>query len=104
MLAPGEDVTTILDDQYEDPEIVQAISNIPPCMEPVDVEVEDEPMAFEPEVSRVGYDINLIWHSEDTAPGSTYPVTAQENQLLDEDPSLTRALGKGRPGNEENPG
>ena len=80
LLAPGESVTTILDLQYEDPEIVQAVSNIPLCVDPVDVEMEEEEEAtgFEPEVGRVGYDVNLVWHSDDTAPGSTSPVTAQE--------------------------
>ena len=29
LLAPGEHVTTVLDDQYEDPEIEQAVANIP---------------------------------------------------------------------------
>ena len=56
------------------------------------------------EVSHSGYDVNLIRHSSDTTPGSTSPVTAQENQLLDEDVGLTRAPGTSRPGTEENPG
>ena len=104
LLAPGENVTTVLDDQYEDPEIEQAISNIPLHMDPADIEMEDAPSGFEPEVSRSGYDVNLVRHSGNTAPGSTSPVTAQENQLLDEDAGLTRAPGTGRLGTEENPG
>ena len=104
LLAPGEHVTTVLDDQYEDPEIEQAVANIPLHMDPADVEMEDAPSGFEPEVSHSGYDVNLVWHSGDTAPGLTSPVTAQENQLLDEDAGLTRAPGTGRPGTEENPG
>ena len=104
LLALGEHITTILDDQYEDPEIEQAVANIPLHMDPADIEMEDAPSGFEPKVSHLGYDVNLIWHSGDTAPGSTSPVTAQENQLLDEDAGLTRAPGTGRPGTEENPG
>ena len=73
-------------------------------MDPVDVEMEDATSGFEPEVSRLGYDVNLVRHSGDTVPGSTSPVTAQENQLLDEDAGLTTAPGTGRPGTEENPG
>ena len=104
LLALGEHVTTILNDQYEDPEIEQAIANIPLHTDPADIEMEDAPSSFEPEVSRSGYDVNLIRHSGNTVPGSTSPVTAQENQLLDEDAGLTRAPGTGRLGTEENPG
>ena len=103
LLALGEHVTTVLDDQYEDPEIEQAVANIPPHTDPADIEMEDATSGFEPEVSHSGYDVNLVRHSGDTAPGSTSPVTAQENQLLDEDADLTRAPGTGRPGTEENP-
>ena len=66
--------------------------------------MEDATSGFEPEVSRSGYDVNLVRHSSNTALGSTSPVTAQENQLLDEDAGLTRAPRTGRPGTEENPG
>ena len=104
LLAPGEHVTTVLDDQYEDPEIEQAIVHIPPHTDPADVEMEDATLGFEPKVSHSGYDVNLVQHSGDTVPGSTSLVTAQENQLLDEDAGLTRAPGTGRPGTEENPG
>ena len=104
LLAPGENVTTILDDQYEDLEIAQAVSNIPPHTDPADVEMEDAPLGFEPEVSHSGYDVNLVRHSGNTTLGSTSPVTAQENQLLDKDAGLTRAPGTGRLGTEENPG
>ena len=83
LLALGENVTTVLDDQYEDPEIVQAISNIPRHTDPTDVEMEYAPLGFEPEVSQPGYDVNLIRHSGNTAPGSISLVTAQDNQLLD---------------------
>ena len=69
LLAPGEHVTTILDDQYEDPEIEQAVAHIPPCTDPVDVEMEEATLGFEPKVSRLGYDVNLVWHSDNTVPG-----------------------------------
>ena len=104
LLAPGEHVTTVLDDQYEDPEIEQAIAHIPPCMDLANVEMEDVTSGCEPKVSRSGYDVNLVQHSGDIAPGLTSPVTAQKNQLLDEDAGLTRAPGTGRLGMEENPG
>ena len=95
LLTPGEDVTTILnyqDDTQEDPEIVQAIVNIPP------------PLGFQPEFGHTGYDVNLVRPSDDTAPGSTSLVMAQENQMLDEDPAQMKAPGMGRPGSDENPG
>ena len=104
LLALGEHITTVLDDQYEDPEIEQAVAHIPPHTDPADVEMEDATSGFEPEVSCSGYDVNLVRHSGNTVPGLTSPVTAQENQLLDEDAGLTRAPGTGRPGTEENPG
>ena len=102
LLAPGEHVTTILNDQYEDQEIEQAIANIPPHTDPGDIEMEDATSGFEPKVSHSGYDVNLVRHSGNTTPGSTSPVTTQENQLLDKDAGLTRAPGTGRPGTEEN--
>ena len=107
-LALGEDMTTILDDQYdmqEDLEIAEAISNIPPHTGLVDMELEEEnvTLGFEPEVSHLGYDVNLIRHSANTAPGSISPVMAQESQMLDEDSTQTKAPGTGRPGTEENP-
>ena len=79
------------------------VAHISPHTDPADVEMEDATSGFEPEVSHLGYDVNLVQHSSDTAPGSTSPVTAQENQLLNEDTGLTRAPGTGRPGTEENP-
>ena len=102
-------MTTVLDYQYdvqEDPEIAQAVAHIPPCSDAMDVEMEDEnaPLGFEPEFGHSGYDINLVRHSDNTALGSISPVTAQENQMLDEESTQTKAPGMGRPGTEENPG
>ena len=108
LLAPGEDVTNVLNYQYdmqEDPEIAQAIVHIPPCSDAMDVEMEDinTPLGFEPEVGRSGYDVNLVRHSDNTAPGSISPVMARENQMLDEESTQMKAPGMGRPGTEENP-
>ena len=56
LLAPGEDVTTVLDYQYdvqEDPEIAQAVAHIPPHSDAMDVEMEDinSPPGFEAKVA-----------------------------------------------------
>ena len=103
LLAPGESVTMVLD-QFEDPEIAQAVSNILPHMDTADVEMEEVASGFQPEVGRMGYDVNLVRHSDDTAPGSASLVTAQENQLLDEGTHLIQAPGTGRFGAEEDSG
>ena len=109
LLAPGEDVTTVLDYQYdvqEDPEIPQAIVHIPPCSDATDMEMEDvnAPLGFEPEFGHSGYDVNLVRHSDNIVLGSISPVTAQENQMLDEKSTQMKAPGMGRLGTEENPG
>ena len=59
LLAPGESVTTVLD-QFEDPEIAQALSNILPHTDTADVEMEEVASGFQPEVGRMGYDVNLV--------------------------------------------
>ena len=107
LLAPGEDVTTVLnyqDDTQEDPE--KAVMNIPPCSDKADVEMQDvsTPLGFEPKFSCTGYDVNLVQLSDDTALGSTSLVMAQENEMLDEDPAQTKAPGVGRLGSDRNPG
>ena len=109
LLAPGEDVTMVLDyqdDVQEDPKIARVIANIPPCSEATDMEMRDinAPPGFEPEFSHLGYDVNLVRHSDNAALGSISPVTAQENQMLDEGSAQTKAPGMGRLGMEENPG
>ena len=73
-----------------------AVANIPPAD---DVEMQDvnPPLDFNPEVGRTGYDHNLVQTAGKGAPGSSYPVTEQENRMLDDDTQLT-ALGNGRPG------
>ena len=111
LLAPDEELTEVLD--YEDveendpgvpdPEITQAVAHIPQANAFADVEMQEShpPLDFEPEVSRSGYDVNLV-HSNPTEPGSTSPVTVRENKMLDG--VTTRTPGAGRPGTNEDPG
>ena len=65
LLTPGEDVTTVLDyqdDVQEDPEIAQAVANIPPHSEATDMEMQDvnAPQGFEPKFGHSGYNVNLV--------------------------------------------
>ena len=111
LLAPEEELTEVLD--YEDveendpgvpdPEIAQAVAHIPQANAFADVEMQESqpPPGFEPEVSRSGYDVNLV-HSNPTEPGLTSPVTVMENEMLDG--SSSRTPGAGRPGTNEDPG
>ena len=82
-----------------DPEIAQAIAHIPQADACADVEIQDvwPPPGFEPEVVRTGYDINLV-HSDQAEPGSSSPVMAGEDRILDVEESQPRAPGNGRPG------
>ena len=110
LLAPDEELTEVLD--YEeveendlgipDPEIAQAVAHIPPADAFADVEMKESqpPPGFEPQISRYGYDVNLV-HSNPTEPGSTSPVTAMENEMLDR--ATSRTPGAGRPGTKEDP-
>ena len=52
-----------------------------------DVEMQDmnPPPGFDLEVGRTRYDHNLVWASDEGAPGSISPVTEQEDRMLDED-------------------
>ena len=111
LLAPDEELTEVLD--YEDveendpgvpdPEIAQAVAHIPQADAFADVEMQESqpPPGFEPEVSRSGYDVNLV-HSDPPEPGSISPVTAVENQMLDGASSRTPSAG--RLGTNEDPG
>ena len=50
------------------------------------------------------YDVNLVW-STSIELGSTSPVTARENQMLDgADGATSRTPGAGQPGTSEDPG
>ena len=111
LLAPDEGLTEVLD--YEDveeneasmpdPEIVQAVAHIPQADTFADVEMQESrpPPGFEPEVSRVGYDVNLV-RSDPAEPDSTSPVTARENKMLDR--VTSRTPGAGWLGANEDPG
>ena len=110
LLAPDEELTEVLD--YEDveendpgvpdPEIAQAVAHIPQADAFADVEMQESqpPPGFELEVSRSGYDVNLV-RSDPPELGSTSPVTAMENQMLDG--ASSRIPGAGRPGTNEDP-
>ena len=110
-LAPDEELTEMLD--YEDveendpgvpdPEIAQAVAHIPQANTFADVEMQESqpPLGFEPEVSRSRYDVYLV-RSDPTELGSTSPVMAMENQMLDG--ASSRTPGAGRPGIKEDPG
>ena len=111
LLAPGKELIGELD--YEDmeeadpgrpdPEVIQAVAHIPQANAWADVEMQEShsPPGFEPEVSRSGYDVNLV-HTNPTELGSTSPVTAQEDKMLDG--ANSRTPGAGRLGTDENPG
>ena len=111
LLAPNEQLTDVLDfedvEEYEpsmpDLEIAQAVAHIPQPDAFADVEIQESrpPPGFEPEVGKVGYDVNLV-RSASIKPGSTSPVTASENQMLDR--ATSRTPGAGWPGTHEDPG
>ena len=110
LLAPDEELTEMLD--YEDveennlgvpdPEIAQAVAHIPQADAFADVEIQETqpPPGFEPEVSRSGYDVNLV-RSNPTELGSTSPVMVKENEMLDG--ASSRTPGAGQPGSNEDP-
>ena len=69
LLEPGEELLRELDyedveeiNQQLDPEIAQAVANIPQADIYADVEMQDirPPPGFEPEVAKAGYDVNLV--------------------------------------------
>ena len=86
-----------------DPEIAQVVAHIPQADAFADVEMQESqpPLGFELEVSRSGYDVNLVRFNP-TEPGSTSLVTAMENEMLDR--TSSRTPGAGRPGTNEDPG
>ena len=114
LLAPNEQLTDVLDfedvEEYEqsmpDPEIAQAVAHIPQPDAFADMEMQESrpPPGFEPEVGKVGYDVNLV-RSASIEQGSTSPVTASENQMLDGADGVTsRTPGAGQPCTNEDPG
>ena len=110
LLALDKELTEVLD--YEDveendvsmpdPKIAQVVAHIPQADAFTDVEMQElrPPPGFEPEVSRSGYDVNLV-RSNPTELGSTSSVMARENEMLDG--ATSRTPGAGRPGTNEDP-
>ena len=105
LLDPGEELLGELD--YEDveeispepdPEIAEAITNIPQVDVYADVEMQDirPPPGFEPKVTKAGYDVNLVC-SDQPEQGSSSPVTAGEDRMLDVEESEPKAPGNSRP-------
>ena len=92
LLPPGENITDVLD-YDEDPEVIAAIANIP-RMDDVEMQDVNPPPGFDPEVGRTRYNHNLVWASDEGAPGSNSPVTEREDRMLDED-TQSKALGTG---------
>ena len=86
-----------------DPEIAQAVAHIPKADVCDDVEMQDvqPPPGFKPEVTKAGYDVNLV-RSDQPEPGSSSLVTAREDRMLDVEESQPRAPGNGRPGQNPN--
>ena len=106
LLEPGEELLGELD--YEDveeinpqldPEIAQAIANIPQADVYADMEMQDirPPPGFELEVAKAGYDVNLVC-SDQPELGSSSPVMAGEDRMLDVEESQPKAPGNGQPG------
>ena len=76
-------------DPEPDPEIAQAIAHIPKAVVCDDMEMQD--------VIKARYDVNLVCSGQ-PKPGSSSPVTAGEDRMLDVEESQPRAPGNGRPG------
>ena len=106
MLDPGEELLGDLD--YEDveeinpqldPEIAQAVANIPLVNVYADVEMQDiqPPLGFKPEVAKARYDVNLV-PLDQPEQGSSSPVTAGEDRMLDVEESQPKSPGNGWPG------
>ena len=55
------------------------------------------PPGSEPEVAKTGYDVNLV-HSDQAKLGSSSPVTAGEDRMLDVEESQPRAQVNSWPG------
>ena len=111
LLGPSEELIGDLD--YEDleeadpglaldPEIAQAVAHIPQADNWADIEMQEShsPSGFEPEVTRSGYDVNLV-RTNPTEVGSTSPVMVGEDKMSDG--ANSRTPGAGRLGTEENP-
>ena len=78
---------------------LKAVANIPQADVCADVEMQDvwPPPGFKPEVIKARYDVNLV-HSDQPELGSSSPVTAGEDRMLDVEESQPRAPGNSQPG------
>ena len=103
LLDPGEELLGELDykdveeiNPQPDPEIAEAIANIPQADVYADVETQDirPPPGFEPKVAKAGYDVNLV-RSDQPEPGSSSPVMVGEDRMLDVEESQPKAPGNG---------
>ena len=99
LLGPGEELLRELHyedaeetDPGPDPEIAQAVTHIPQADAFADVEMQDvrPPLGFGPEVIKARYDVNLV-RSDQAELGSSSPVTAGEDRMLDAEESQPRA-------------
>ena len=89
-----------------DPEPVIAVASIPPLEDIEMLDAEPAPVTaatFQLELDRFGYDPNFAQNTGDTGPGSTSPVTPQEDNLLSTS-AQTEAPGVGWLGLLENTG
>ena len=99
LLPTGENITDVLDYNV-DPEVIAAIANIPP-MDDIEMQDVNPPPGFDLEVGCTGYNHNLVWTAGEGAPGSSSPVTEQENRMLGEDTQL-KTPGNGWSGCDRN--
>ena len=95
-LLPPENVTDVLN-YDEDPKVTQAVANIPPRSDDVEMQDVSAPLGFEPEVSHTRYNHNLVQASENPGLWPNSPVTKREDRMLDEDPQA-KASGNGKTG------
>ena len=88
-----------------DPEIAQAVAHIPQVDACADVEMQDvrPPLGFEPEVVRTEYNVNLVC-SDQAEPGSSSPVMAGEDRMLDVEEKPAQSTRKRPAGSQSRPG
>ena len=112
LLDPGEELLGELDyedvediDPEPDPEIAQAVAHIPKADVCDDVEMQDvrPPPGFEPEVVKARYDINLVCSGQPEL-GSSSPVTAGEDRMLDVEGKPAQSTRKRPAGSQPRPG
>ena len=109
LLLDSTNSTDLLELDYDDNmpkgdrEAAITMSNIPQ-LEDIEMQEADPALVaatFRPEFTQPGYDPNFIQSTDNTGPGSTSPITQQDDNLL-ESPPQTKAPGADRPGPPEN--